>query len=453
MNRKHPARGAVRAAACLLLTLGAGASHAIDLMGSYQKALQVDPTRLAADEAVAAGREKARQGDAMLRPRVNLQASATRLNDRSSSSVPSPLDQIIKSESSGTASQVALQLQQPLYDQGAVADKKQLHQQTALAEIEYRRAQQDLMQRVAEAYFGVLLAEESLRVTLAEQAAVALQRDRAQARFDVGRGKITDLQEAQARVDQVQAKEVSARSTLESSQAQYQELTGVPAAGLAALRAFAPTPPMPDSLPTWQAKGVDSNSRVLIKQTELAIAAAEIGRYRLNSRPTLDLVASYTVKNQSGSLSPAVAPDGSRSAAIGLQFNMPLYTGGALSSKERESIAKRRQAEQDLSGAKRDARLKVQDSFLSVKNGVARIAALEQSLKSNQTALEATTLGRDVGTRTELDVLDAQQRVYTAQLELARARNDYLLGRVRLALHAGELQEADLRALDGYLVR
>jgi outer membrane protein len=453
MNRKHPARGAVRAAACLLMCIGAGASHAIDLMGSYEKALQVDPTRLAADEAVAAGREKARQGDAMLRPRVNLQGSAARVNDRSSSNVPAPLDQIIKSESSGTASQWALQLSQPLYDKGAVADKKQLHQQTALAEVEYRHAQQDLMQRVSEAYFGVLLAQESLRVTQAEKAAVAMQRDRAQARFDVGRGKVTDLQEAQARHDQTLAKEVSAQSTLASAQAQYLELTGVPASGLALLRAFVPTPPMPDDLAAWQGKGAESNSRVLVKQIERVIATAEIGRYRLSSRPTLDLVASYTAKNQSGSLSPAIAPDGSRSAAIGLQFNMPLYTGGALSSKERESLAKQRQAEQDLSAARRDARLQVQDGYLSVKNGVARIAALEQSLKSNQTALEATTLGRDVGTRTELDVLDAQQRVYALQLELAQARNEYLLGRVRLAMAAGELQEADLRALDAYLVR
>jgi outer membrane protein len=210
---------------------------------------------------------------------------------------------------------------------------------------------------------------------------------------------------------------------------------------------------MPDDVSAWQARSAESNSRVLVKQTELAIATAEIGRYRLNGRPTVDLVASYTAKNQSGSLSPAIAPDGSRSAAIGLQFNMPLYTGGALSSKERESLAKQRQAEHDLAGAKKDARLQVQDSFLSVKNGVARIAALEQSLKSNQTALEATTLGRDVGTRTELDVLDAQQRVYTSQLELAQARNDYLLGRVRLVMAAGELQESDLRALDAVLVR
>lgn len=453
MSCKDPARGAVRAAACLLLAIAAGASHAIDLMGSYERALQVDPTRLAADEAVAAGREKARQGDAMLRPRINLQASATRLKDRSSSSVPAPLDPIVRSESSGTVSQAALQLSQPLYDRGAVADKQQLHQQSALAEIEYRHAQQDLIQRVAEAYFGVLLAQESLRVTQAEKAAIALQRDRAQARFDVGRGRITDLQEAQARYDQVLAKEVSAQSTLTSAQTQYLELTGVPARELATLSSFTPTPPMPDDVQAWQDRSADANSRVLAKQVELAIATAEIGRYRLNARPTVDLVASYTAQNQSGRLSSGFAPDGNRSAAIGLQFNMPLYTGGAISSKERESMARQRQAEQDLAGARRDARLRVQDSYLSVKNGVARIAALEQSLKSNQTALEATTLGRDVGTRTELDVLDAQQRVYTSQLELAQARNDYLLGRVRLALHAGELQESDLRALDGYLAR
>jgi len=453
MNCNHPARGAARAAACLWLVLAAGASHAIDLMGSYEKALHVDPTRLAADDAVAAGREKARQGDAMLRPRINLQASATRLNDRSSANLPAPLDQLVRSESSGTASQVALQLSQPLYDQGARADKKQLHQQTALAEIEYRQAQQDLMQRVADAYFGVLLAQESLRVTQAEKAAVAMQRDRAQARFEVGRGRITDLQEAQARLDQVVAKEVSAQSTLTASQAQYQELTGVPAIGLATLRPFVPTPPLPDDLQAWQAKGAQSNSRVLVKQAELVIAGVETTRYRLSGRPTLDLVASVAATGQSGNLSPAVAPEGSRSAAIGLQFNMPLYTGGALNSKERESLAKQRQAEHDVAGAQRDARLQVQDSYLSVKTGIARIASLEQSLKSNQTALEATTLGRDLGTRTELDVLDAQQRVHATQLELAQARNDYLLGRVRLAMAAGELQESDLRALDEYLVR
>jgi outer membrane protein len=423
-------------------------------MDSWRKARAADPDIRAADAAVLAGREKAVQGDSLLLPQVALTASYSHVNDRSDSDVPAALSSFVPSESSGNVHQEAIQLKQPLYNAKSSADRKQLHQQTELAEIGWRNAQQDLMQRVGEAYFNVLLAQETVRVVAAEKAAVAMQRDRAQARFDVGRGKITDLQEAQARYDSVVAREVSAQSTLALRQAQYQELTGVAADGLSELRAgFSPAPPQPDSVIAWQTRGRESNARVLAKQRELEIAAAEIGKYKLAGRPTFDLVASYTNKGQNGSLSPAVAPDRNRSAVIGVQVNIPLYAGGGLDSRERESIQKKRQAEEEVAAAQRDARLRVQDAFLSVKSGVSRIAALEQSALSARTALEATTLGRDVGTRTELDVLDAQQRVFTAQLDLAQARNDYLLGRLRLAYAAGELQESDLRALNAYLVQ
>lgn len=442
----------VRAAVVAGLALTSTASVALDLMGSYEKARNFDPARLAADEAVLAGREKSVQGSALLKPQVSLSASLTHVNDRSSTSLPPVLSDLIKSESSGTVNQVAVQVMQPLYNAKASADKKQLQEQTGLAEINYRNAQQDLMQRVAEAYFSVLLAQENLRVTVAEKAAVKMLRDRAQARFDVGRGKITELQETQARYDSVLTKEVSANSTLALRQAQYQELTGAPAERLAELRAgFTPVPPQPDSLHAWQMRGQDHNARILAKQGELAIAGAEIGKYKLSGRPTVDLVASYSSKGQNGGLPPTVAADNSRVATVGVQLNIPLFTGGALDSRERESIAKQRQTEQELSAAQRDMRLQVQDAYLAVKTGVARIGALEQSVLSAQTALDATTLGRDIGSRTELDVLDTQQRLFAAQLELAQARNDYLLGRVRLASATGELAEGDLHALNAYL--
>ena len=444
-------RGAGVAAA---LACFSTAGVAVDLEGAYRQARAADPTLRAAEAALTAGREKAVQGDALLKPQINLGAGSTYVNDRTQSSVPPPLSALIKPESSGTVNQAALQLLQPIYNARSVADKKQLHQQSEIAEIAFRHAQQELIQRVSEAYFGVLLAQESLQVTRAEKAAVQLQRDRAQARFEVGRGRITDLQEAQARLDTVAAKEVSAQSQLALAQAQYQELTGAPAIGLAPLQAqLVPAAPMPDDLAQWQARSRDGNTRVLFKQRELAIAGYEIDKFKLAARPTLDLVASVGTRGASGSLSPVMAPDGNRSAAIGVQFNVPLYAGGAIDSRQRESVARRSQAEEGLSAAQRDARLQVQDAFLAVKTGVARIAALEQSLASARTALEATVLGRDVGTRTEPDVLDAQQRVYAAQLDLAQARNDYLLGRVRLAAAAGELREDDLRALDEYLVR
>lgn len=444
----------LKAALAGVLALVSGAGQAIDLIGSYQKALRYDPTMLAAGEAVLAGREKAIQGDALLLPQVSLSASYSHVSDKSTTNLPAGLSDIIKSESSGNVHQMAVEFKQPLYDAKAAADKKQLHQRTELAEINYRSSRQDLIQRVGEAYFQVLLAQENLRVVQAEKTAVALQRERAQARFDVGRGKITEVQETQARYDSVLTKEVSARSTLELRQARYAELTGASAEGLAELRSgFTPAPPQPDNLQAWQQKGNGRNTRVLTRRSELAIANAEIEKHKLSGRPTLDLVGSYTLQGQHGGLSPVIAADSSRTAVVGVQLTIPLYAGGALNSRERESLAKRREAEHDLTAAQRDARLQVQDAFLSVKTGVSRIGALEQSVVSAQTALEATTLGRDVGSRTDLDVLDAQQRLFSVQLDLAQARNDYLIGRIRLASAAGELREDDLVALNGYLMR
>lgn len=445
-----------KALAAAAFALHAAPGFALDLMGAYTQAVAHDPTLAAAGEALKAGREKTVQGRSLLLPQVQLAASVTQIDDHSSSSsssLPPQLQGVIKPNSSGRMHEVALELKQPIFAAKSRADKKQLEQQTALAELQYRDAQQELMQRVAQTYFNVLLAEENLRVAQAEKAAVALQRDRAQARFDVGRGRITDLQEAQARYDSVATREVSAASTLALRQTQFEELTGARAEGLAALRAgFAPQPPQPDSAADWQAQAASGSTRVLAKQSELAIAGFEIDKYTLKSRPTLDLVASASYKSQSGGLSELTAPDGRRSTAIGLQLNIPLYAGGAINSKQRESIAKRGQAEQDLSAAKRDARLQAQDAYLSVKTGVSRIGSLEQSVRSAQTALEATTLARDVGTRTELDVLDAQQRLFSTQLDLAQARNDYLIGRIKLAASAGTLAEGDLAALNNFFV-
>jgi len=451
-------RPAARATAAALALFAAQAAFqpafCLDLFGAYELAQRADPAMRAAEASLSAGREKAVQGDALLRPRINLSANVSRQDDRSSSSatLPPPLDQVTRSDSSGTARDIALSLNQPVYDAKAKADKQQLHAQAGMAEVRFRSAEQELMQRVADAYFGVLLAGESLRVTQAELAAVQLQRDRAQARFDVGRGKITDLQEAQARVDSLLARELSAQSQLALREAQFQELTGTPARELRPLRAdFKPQPPLPDDLGGWQQLGESLNTRVALSRQDLAIATAEIAKHSLSGRPTLELTSRYSQRDQGSGLSSALSPDTRRSLSVGLQLTVPLYAGGALDSRQRESLARQSEAEEQLAAAKRDARLQVQDGYLAVKTGIARIAALQQSLVSARSALEATTLGRDVGTRTELDVLDAQQRVFQVQLDLAQARNDYLLGRVRLASSAGTLQPEALRELNTYL--
>ncbi|CAG2155116.1 Outer membrane protein TolC [Cupriavidus yeoncheonensis] len=448
----NTARRAAQAAFALFLAAGAGQAGAMDLVEAYSQALHNDPAALAADEALTAGREKAVQGNALLRPRINLQAGASRINNRSSADLPAPLSGLAPSNTNGTVRQASVQLVQPLYDKAAGATRRQLREQSELARTQFDHSRESLALRVADAYFGVLVAEETLRVVQAEKRALGQQRDRAKARFDVGQGKITDLQEAQARLDGVEAREVSATSTLELRRASYRETIGVAPDRLSALApTFAAQPPLPDDLTAWQMRGEDRNTVVKTRQSELEIAGAEIDKFRLASRPTLNLVAGYGTEDQNGNLSPLVAREGNRTALIGLQLNIPIYAGGGIDSREREAAAKRRQAEQELAAARRDVRLQVQDGFLAVKTGVSRIAALEQALVSARSALESTTLGRDVGTRTQPDVLDAQQRMYTAELNLIQARVDYLMGRLRLEAAAGELNEDSLRALSAWL--
>jgi outer membrane protein len=446
----QPVLRALAAAACV----GAAAPvAALDLLDAYAQAATHDPSLRAAHEALNAGREKAVQGRALWRPQVQLSASMSQVQDRSSTTLPPALG-LGDANGAGRMHEVALQLRQPIVDAKARAERQQLEQQSQLAELRHREAEQSLMQRVADAYFALLLADEQLRVVRAEQAAVTMQRDRAQARFELGRGKLTELQEAQARLDAVIARELSSRSLLSLREAQFSELTGAPAQGLAAVAApFAPAPPQPDDAQAWQAQAIAGNVRVLVRQNELAIAAFETTKYALTARPTLDLVASASHQGQAGGLSTLAVPESRRTTAIGLQFSLPLTSGGAISSREREAAARHAQAGHELAAAQRDARLQAQDAYLALKTGIARVAALEQAQRSAATALEATTLGRDVGTRTELDVLDAQQRLYAAQLDLAQARHDVLTGRIRLAAVAGSLNEGDLAALNAQLAR
>ena len=356
-------------------------------------------------------------------------------------------------DSSGHVGEAAVKVLQPLYNAPYSASKQQLISQTAGAEIRWTAALQDLTKRVAESYLAVLSAQDTLRVTRAEEATLAEQRERAQARFDVGSGRITDVQEARARHDGTVAKLIGAQSALALRQAQFQWLTGASAQGLANLASISRLPaPTPDLLPDWQRRGLERNAYVQSKRIELDVARQEVSKFQWMSRPTLDLVGAYTMKGKGGDLSPLVAADRERTASVGLQLSIPLYTGGTISSREREALAKIRQAEQELAGAQQDVQLQIHDAYLALHTGLARVQALQRAQESSQSALDATVLGRDLGSRSQPDVLDAQQRFYAAQLDASQARIDVLLAQVRLAWAAGELSENDLQAIDAILM-
>ena len=437
----------------LALLAAAGAhSQTLRLTQAFQQALRSDPSTLAAEQALLAGREKAVQGEALLKPQVSLGASVTGISSHAYSNLPDPVSSLVSPDSSGHVGEAAVKVLQPLFNATSSASKQQLIIQTAAAEIRWTAAVQDLTRKVAESYLAVLSAQDSLRVTLAEEATLAEQRERAQARFEVGSGRITDVQEAQARHDGTVAKRIGAQSALELRQAQFQSLTGASAQGLADQASLSRLPaPKPDLLQDWQRRGLERNAYLQSKRIELDLAKLEVGKYRLASRPTLDLVGAYTMKGKGGDLSPLVASDRERTATVGLQLSIPLYTGGGLNSREREASAKIRQAEQELAAAQSDVQLQIHDAYLALHTGLARVQALQRAQESSQSALDATVLGRDVGSRSQPDVLDAQQRFFVTRLDVSQARIDVLLAQVRLAWAAGELSENDLQAIDATL--
>ena len=437
----------------LALLAAAGAhSQTLRLTQAFQQALRSDPSTLAAEQALLAGREKAVQGEALLKPQVSLGASVTGISSHAYSNLPDPVSSLVSPDSSGHVGEAAVKVLQPLFNATSSASKQQLIIQTAAAEIRWTAAVQDLTRKVAESYLAVLSAQDSLRVTLAEEATLAEQRERAQARFEVGSGRITDVQEAQARHDGTVAKRIGAQSALELRQAQFQSLTGASAQGLADQASLSRLPaPKPDLLQDWQRRGLERNAYLQSKRIELDLAKLEVGKYRLASRPTLDLVGAYTMKGKGGDLSPLVASDRERTATVGLQLSIPLYTGGGLNSREREASAKIRQAEQELAAAQSDVQLQIHDAYLALHTGLARVQALQRAQESSQSALDATVLGRDVGSRSQPDVLDAQQRFFVTRLDVSQARIDVLLAQVRLAWAAGQLSESDLQAIDATL--
>lgn len=435
-----------------LLAAASAQGETLALTQAFQQALRADPTILAAEQALLAGREKAVQGEALLKPQVSLGASVTGISSHAYSNLPDAVSSLVSPDSSGHVGEAAVKVLQPLYNAPYSASKQQLISQTAGAEIRWTAALQDLTKRVAESYLAVLSAQDTLRVTRAEETTLAEQRERAQARFDVGSGRITDVQEARARHDGTVAKLIGAQSALALRQAQFQWLTGASAQGLANLASMSRLPaPTPDLLPDWQRRGLERNAYVQSKRIELDVARQEVSKFQWMSRPTLDLVGAYTLKGKGGDLSPLVAADRERTASVGLQLSIPLYTGGTISSREREALAKIRQAEQELAGAQQDVQLQIHDAYLALHTGLARVQALQRAQESSQSALDATVLGRDLGSRSQPDVLDAQQRFYAAQLDASQARIDVLLAQVRLAWAAGELSENDLQTIDATL--
>jgi outer membrane protein len=298
----------------------------------------------------------------------------------------------------------------------------------------------------------VLAAQDSLGLVGAQKAAISEQLAQAKRNFEVGTATITDTREAQARYDLVVAQEIAAQNDLETKRRALQQLTGKEYATLQPLRPNVKlSPPNPNNMQDWVAIAEKQSYAVQVQEAISQIAKLEAQRNSAGHYPTLDLVASY---GQSDQTATQFSPIGSNltTSSVGLQLAVPLYQGGAISSREREAAANYEKARQDLENARRAAALATRQAYLGVINGIAQVGALEQALVSSQSALESNKLGYEVGVRINIDVLNAQQQLFSTKRDLAQARYNTITTQLKLKAAAGSLREQDLDEVNLALV-
>ncbi|WP_374348302.1 TolC family outer membrane protein [Chitinimonas sp.] len=422
----------------------ASVAQAADLKSVYEQAKKYDATFAAAEAAAVAGREKTEQARALWLPQVNLSTDLNHQNQGTDFARGN------SSSASGTSYDYTVSASQPLYNAAASVGNSQLLEQARLAEVSFAGARQSLILRVAQAYFDVLYAQDSLDFVRAQKDAVAQQLAQAKKSFEVGVSTITDTHEAQASFDAIVASEIASQNNLLVKQNAFAQLTGVSADGISPLVAkMQATPPEPNDMNSWLKRAEEKSLEIAGQRSSLAIADADIDRYRTQRQPTLSLVGRYGESWNKGGLASQI--EHNKNGVLGLQLNIPLYTGGATSSKLRESIALRDQAQFKLEATRRDVAQTTKAAFLGVQSGAAQIKALEQALVSAQSSLDSTSLGREVGVRTTLDVLNAEQKVYSTKRDLAQARYAYLVNKLNLSAAVGELAEADIDAINAQL--
>jgi outer membrane protein len=428
-------------AATFALSLAASAvASAEDLLQVYREALRNDPALAAARANWEATQERVPQARAGLLPNVSLSAS-TNGNYFGTNIDSDPRTRVNRSFGVGG---LTVSASQPLYRYANSVAYSQAVQQVEQADFTLASARQDLILRVATAYFDVLLAQFNVELAESQKAAVSEQLAQAKRNFEVGVATITDTNEAQAKYDSIVAQEISARNDLDNRRTALRAIIGRFPEELKRLGpGFEPTSPSPNLLDAWVDRALVDNLNVRIARYNSEIATLEIERQRAARLPTVDIVASANAQAGTGSVNTNAFND-SRQAAIGLALAVPLYQGGFVDSKVREALALQENARQNLEVARRNALFNAQTGFSGVNSAAASVKAFEQALVSAQTAYESNRTGQEVGVRTNLDVLNTQQNVFQTRRDLAQAYFNYLLGVLRLKAAVGSLDEQDL---------
>ena len=432
-------------------------SAQVGLLEIYRLAEASDPILRQAEANYLATRETKPQARSSYLPNISVSGNS---DGRYSESGPFGFGGQTFFDSSttrNTGDGYGLSISQPIFNLASLRQLKQADKVIAQAELNLESTRQELLVRVAQAYFNVLSAEELLAAETASREAIGRQLEQAQRRFEVGLIAITDVQQAQAAYDNATATEIGAQRSLASTQEFLREIIGEyvtnlrgPGEELPLLR------PNPESVDEWVSIAMEQNLVLASSRIGTDIAQDEIGILRAARFPTLDLSGGYndsqsesrnsSVRNGIVESDTRLGDDQNRNWAINLR--VPLYTGGFNASRSRQAVYQHRASQQDLERVARQTERETRDAYLGVIAEISRVEALRQAVESNRTALRATEAGFEVGTQTTVDVLAAQDNLRRAETNFAISRYDYIINLLNLRRAAGNLAIADFELVD-----
>ena len=448
--------------AAAVLALCSTAASATDLMQVWEAVQKHDPQGMVSQASRAAGSARLEQANALWRPTVGLSTSAgwasaqSQMNGAQFSALQSGLSDRANfgtSINGGSSTRWTLSAKQALYNRERQAQSAQLDLAAQASELEWQLAQQDWMLQTTQRYFDAVQAEQRLALIAQQQVAVNKALTEAKDRFAIGDAPVTDTHEAQARAQALAAQAIAASNDLQMARQVLVDVSGLPAGALA-LQApkGASLQSELDALSVWLQKA-EQNPMIGLQQLQADVAQQEVRKHGAMTAPTLDMVAQASRERISGTGDFGVASNTQSQQMVGVMLNVPLYTGGWRSAKLQEASQLQLKAQAELERTRLQVSQMTRSAWLAVQSGQARIAALEAADTASQARLDATQLGRQVGDRTTLDLLNAQNDASAAQLALLQARIDVLMGQLRLHALAGQLDAQKLQAVNAALQR
>jgi outer membrane protein len=435
--------------------LAAPSVAAVNLIGVHDLAATNDPQLKAAAYRRDATSENTRQARSNFLPSLSASGSLTKGDSKTSISGFG-----VVSDTDTDTENMGLNLRQSLYNQANYEQMDIARGQVSQAEANYRSAYQDFLVRVADGYFDVLTAIDGVTFAEAEEKALQRQFEQAEQRFEVGLTAVTDVHEARAGYDNARARAIVSRNTLADTQEGLRELTGQYFSEIDPLQETLPlVAPSPGTAEQWVEIALANNPAVLSARHAVDIAENSADLQRAGHFPTLDLTASkneftnneFVARDPATQLPIGTFPLTNEGSSYTIQLSIPIYQGGVVSSRTRQARFQLNATQQDLDAQQRATVRATQNAFRAVMAGIQQVEAFGQALISAESALEATQAGFEVGTRTIVDVLIAEQRYFQAQRDNSNARHNYIVDHLRLKVAAGILAVDDLQKVNDIL--